>query len=194
MSDDLDKLIEFQGPEFKADLQHRLKARSVGVRQLDHIAFRVADRKVAAMLLSDLFGYNEAATFQPFDDDSVRCIAMKPPKMIFAIDEKMPEIFISDGKPDSIVGKWVSKHGGGIHHIAYRVSNVRKLMDYYLKNKLVEFLTDEPLTCPGIEQVFTKELPQLGGIIIEFISRGDEVGFCQDNVKALMESTVNEPH
>ncbi len=52
-----------------------------------------------------------------------------------------------------------------------------------------EFTTEKPLTCEGLTQCFTKP-SQLTGVIYEFIERkegGD--GFCQGNVRSLMEST-----
>ena len=54
----------------------------------------------------------------------------------------------------------------------------------------VEFLTDHIIKCPDddMRQIFTKPIDYLGGVIIELIERGDK-GFCQNNVKDLMEST-----
>ena len=54
----------------------------------------------------------------------------------------------------------------------------------------VEFLTDHIIKCPDddMRQIFTKPIDYLGGVIIELIERGDK-GFCQNNVKNLMEST-----
>ena len=43
------------------------------------------------------------------------------------------------------------------------------------------------MTCPGLVQVFTKP-SELTGIIYELISREGD-GFCEDNVKDLMNST-----
>ena len=52
-----------------------------------------------------------------------------------------------------------------------------------------EFTTEEPLTCPGLTQCFTKP-SNLTGVIYELIERDrDAQGFCKDNVKDLMEST-----
>ena len=51
----------------------------------------------------------------------------------------------------------------------------------------IEFLSDKPLTCPGLVQVFTKPHP-VTGMIYELIERTDK-GFCKDNVKDLMNST-----
>lgn len=63
----------------------------------------------------------------------------------------------------------------------------RKTMEEWRAKGLAEFTSQQPLTCPGLTQVFTKP-SELTGIIYEFIER-EEYGFCKDNVRALMEST-----
>lgn len=99
-----------------------------------------------------------------------------------------PEIFISDGQPGSVVGDWVAKYGSGIHHLAYMVDDVEEAMKHWQANGWGAFLSEKPLTCPGIEQVFSEEQDVIGGVLIEFIKRSDR-GFCQDNVAKLMDST-----
>jgi 4-hydroxyphenylpyruvate dioxygenase-like putative hemolysin len=100
-----------------------------------------------------------------------------------------PEIFVSDGSPDSVVGKWVAKRDGvgGIHHVAYQVKSVEETMKEWREKGYAEFTTDEPMKCPGLTQCFTKP-SALTGVIYEFIERGTQ-GFCKENVKDLMEST-----
>lgn len=100
-----------------------------------------------------------------------------------------PEIFVSDGPEGSIVGDWVKERGGvgGIHHMAYQVDDVEATMHSWRQFGYVEFLSDKPLECPGLKQVFTKP-SELTGIIYELIKR-DGKGFCENNVKGLMEST-----
>jgi 4-hydroxyphenylpyruvate dioxygenase-like putative hemolysin len=100
-----------------------------------------------------------------------------------------PEIFVSDGTPDSIVGKWVKARGdiGGIHHVAYQVDSVAETMKEWREKGYAEFTTEDPLTCPGLTQCFTKP-SELTGVIYEFIERESQ-GFCKDNVKDLMNST-----
>jgi catechol 2,3-dioxygenase-like lactoylglutathione lyase family enzyme len=102
-----------------------------------------------------------------------------------------PEIFVSDGTPDSIVGRWVAKRDGvgGIHHLAYQVESVQAKMDEWKEKGYAEFSTQQPLTCPDLTQVFTKP-SLLTGVIYEFIERGKH-GFCKDNVRDLMISTDN---
>lgn len=141
-----------------------------------------------------------------FDDGTkAQCLALEPPEktvdwlpsqVISNIEEDStyhlaPEIFISDGDPDSIVGKWVAereKSGGNfIHHLAYQVDDVRAIMVKWKSKGFGQFMTEEPVTCPGLTQVFTK--PNIHtGIIYEFINRG-KFGFCAENVKKLMISS-----
>ena len=60
-------------------------------------------------------------------------------------------------------------------------------MEEWSMKGYVEFATEAPLTCPGLVQIFTKP-SELTGVIYELIERENH-GFCQTNVKALMEST-----
>lgn len=188
--------------------------------RLDHIAYRVADRRKTVDFFMKAFNYSIQTEFDlDFDDGSkVKCYALVPPEKwcecpwtsvvefghvndprvashngsnsISRIDYHLaPEIFVSDGDPDSSVGKWVAKRDGigGIHHLAYQVDSVQAKMDEWKKNGYAEFTTENPLTCPGLVQCFTKP-SDLTGVIYEFIERGEH-GFCKDNVKSLMEST-----
>ena len=100
-----------------------------------------------------------------------------------------PEIFVSDGPQGSIVGDWVEERAGvgGIHHIAYQVEDVEATMNSWRESGFAEFLSDEPMECPGLKQVFTKP-SELTGVIYELIKR-DGDGFSEANVKGLMEST-----
>lgn len=182
--------------------------------RLDHIAYRVKNRYKTAKFFEDTLGYKLGTEFQiEFDDKSTAdCLALVPPEErppftalwrrfdVIQIDAKRqesfefhasPEIFVSDGPDGSIVGDWVKERGGigGVHHMAYEVSDVEKTMEEWKKKGYAEFYSDKPLSCPGLVQVFTKP-SELTGIIYELINREGE-GFCKDNVKALMESTKN---
>ena len=100
-----------------------------------------------------------------------------------------PEIFVSEGSPDSVVGKWVEARDGigGIHHLAYEVDSVKTQMEKWLRLGYAEFTTEEPMSCPGLVQCFTKP-SELTGVIYEFIERSGK-GFCKENVLDLMTST-----
>jgi catechol 2,3-dioxygenase-like lactoylglutathione lyase family enzyme len=178
--------------------------------RLDHIAYRVKDRFKSAKLFVECFGYRIAEDLPEgfkidFEDgSSADCLVLLPPEQItsgmpwmvehyfdheFTSYHMTPEIFISDGTNDSIVGQWVVERGGigGIHHLAFQVDSVERKMEEWIAKGYAEFATDQPLSCPGLVQVFTKP-SQLTGVIYEFIERENH-GFCTDNVKALMQST-----
>jgi catechol 2,3-dioxygenase-like lactoylglutathione lyase family enzyme len=179
--------------------------------RLDHLAYRVADRHKTVDFFIKAFGYRVQTEFDiQFDDGSTaRCFALEPPEKkkysewthldvpCFLTSKKedvieyhiAPEIFVSDGDSNSIVGQWVAKRDGigGIHHLAYQVTSVQAKMDEWRAKGYAEFTTENPLTCPGLTQVFTKP-SELTGVIYEFIERGAH-GFCKENVRGLMEST-----
>jgi len=178
--------------------------------RLDHIAYRVVDRWKTAEFFIKAFGYTMQEEFKPYGDDSVQCIALRPserqelewvpflisyggpPEAMHPVKYHLaPEIFISDGKPDSVVGKWVKDRNGigGIHHLAYEVYDVQEEVDRWLEKGWGNFLSDDVLTCPGIKQIFSEEMGITGGMIFEFIERRADRGFCKENVKALMDST-----
>lgn len=159
--------------------------------RLDHIAYRVPNRDEAVDQLANMFGYEVEEEFTiDFDDGSkAECKALKPD---VAYEFRLPEVFVSEGSPGSIVEKWISNtpNGiGGIHHLAYKVNNIDEVFNKW-KDKGIEFLTDGIVDCPedNLRQIFTKPQDLLGGIIIELIQRGDK-GFCTKSVKDLMNST-----
>ena len=197
----------------KAALEKELNWQRNKMR-LDHIAYRVKDRQKTAKFFKEAFGYSIGTEFQiEFDDNSkADCLALVPPESrpfntdnwtfhsmpfyddfpnIQPVFHAPPEIFVSDGPLGSIVGDWVAERGGvgGVHHIAYQVDSVRAVMDQWRDKGYAEFLSEKPLECPGLVQVFTKP-SELTGVIYELISRKGK-GFCEDNVKNLMESTRN---
>ena len=176
--------------------------------RLDHIAYRVANRKKTAQFFIDAFSYKIEDDFElVFDNnETARCYAMGPPERGKYLDIKFiqyfsgfahgpmqyhasPEIFVSEGSPDSVVGKWVEARDGigGIHHLAYEVDSVKKQMEKWLRLGYAEFTTQESMSCPGLVQCFTKP-SELTGVIYEFIERSGK-GFCKENVLDLMTST-----
>jgi len=178
--------------------------------RLDHIAYRVKDRYKTAKFFIDCLGYKIAEELPDgfklvFDDGTTaNCLVLVPSEKIsnelpwnssFPFGEisqtyhMAPEIFISDGEDGSIVCEWVKKRDnvGGVHHMAYQVDDVFATMEEWTQKGYAEFLSEKPLICPGLEQVFTKP-SELTGIIYELIKREGH-GFCEENVKDLMLSS-----
>ena len=153
--------------------------------RLDHIAYRVKDRHKTAKFLEDTLGYkivNEfTITFQ--DKTTADCIALTPPEdrskniedwninintgpdnlstktMDLTFTHHLKFLLVMEPK-GSIVGDWVESRGGvgGVHHLAYQVDDVEKVMSEWKDKGYVEFLTEEPLFCKEtkLTQVFSK--------------------------------------
>lgn len=153
--------------------------------KLDHIAYRVKDR-LAAIEQHRQLGYIKVKDFTIDFEDGCKALCS------VLVKPGDPEVFISEGTPGSIVARWVDARGGvgAVHHMAYQVASVEKTMDR-LRARGIKFLSDKPLVCPGLVQVFTEPNPATG-IIYEYIERHGENGFCEENVKDLMESTDDD--
>lgn len=148
---------------------------------LDHIAWRVKDKK-RAMYLFELLGYKHSEDFElDFEE-------MGKSESSVMSSDSLTEVFISDG--DGIVGNWVKEHGSNIHHIAFKTNNIKEDI-FKLSQEGITFTTEEEAICGDLKQIFTDPIEALGGITIELIERQTK-GFCVDNVKKLMESTVEK--
>lgn len=151
---------------------------------LDHIALRVKDRD-AALRTQQLMGYTKATEFRiHLDDGSVaESYALVHPSSV--------EMFLSSGPAGSYIDNWVEARGGvgAVHHLAYAVDDVAAVMREW-SGRGIEFCSDEPIVCPcerPLTQVFTKPNPTTG-LIYELITRNGHPGFCEENVKRLMNS------
>ena len=164
---------------------------STNKMRLDHIAYRAKDRYKTANFFKDALGYEIGTEFQiKFDDGGTAdCLALVPPER----RPEHPDLWsLSTALGFNELEATVEFHSprggvGGIHHIAYQCDSVESTMKEWREKGYAEFLSEEPMECPGLKQVFTKP-SELTGVIYELISREGK-GFCEVNVKGLMEST-----
>jgi len=151
---------------------------------LDHFAFRVVDREAKAKALTRE-GYSVVADFELDLKDGSKAYS-------YALTHPVkPEVFVSSGPLGSLIWRWVDLRGDQIHHLAFAVDDVASTMKEWQADGVV-FDREEPLVCPCEEplvQVFTKEDPSTG-MIYELIERNGHPGFCEENVKRLMEGSA----
>jgi predicted RNA-binding protein with PIN domain len=108
------------------------------------------------------------------------------------LHDTLPVVVVSEGMTeDSIVEKYCQKYGSRIHHLAYEVTDIDKVVAIQ-KSRGVKFTSDEIIGSEeeGIKQIFTMPTETVNHII-EYIQRfGDFDGFfTPSNVGELMKST-----
>lgn len=154
--------------------------------RLDHVAYRVGkgEREKAMAEFIQLLPYREHKKF-----------LVKPMNAITAaikLHETMPVLVVSEGlTDDSIVEKYCQKYGNRIHHLAYEVTDIERVVEI-LKSSGIFFTTEDIIGSEeeGIKQIFTMPT-ETTNHIIEYIQRfGDFDGFfTPSNIGNLMKST-----
>ncbi len=154
--------------------------------KLDHIAYRVkrGERMRFIDELSNVVPYQEFKNFKVLNANAITtCIKLH---------STFPVIVISEGiTDDSIVEKYCQKFGSRIHHLAYLVKDIRRVVEVQ-KQKGVQFTTEKIIGSEeeGILQIFTTPT-ETTNHIFEYIQRfGDFDGFfTPSNISKLMKST-----
>ena len=154
--------------------------------KLDHIAYRVkmGERLATIQSLMNLVPYREFKNFKIISANAITtCIKLH---------DTLPVIVVSEGlTEDSIVEKYCAKFGSRVHHLAYLVNDIDKVVKIQ-KSRGVTFTSEKIIGSEeeGIKQIFTMPIKTTNHII-EYIQRfGDFDGFfTPDNVESLMKST-----
>lgn len=154
--------------------------------KLDHIAYRVkrGERVSTIQAFMNLNPYREFKNFKIINANAITtCIKLQ---------DTLPVIVISEGlSDDSVVEKYCQKFGSRVHHLAYLVKDIEKVVEIQ-KSREVEFTTEDIIGSieEGIKQIFTMPIPTTNHII-EYVQRfGNFDGFfTPSNVETLMMST-----
>ncbi|MFX0051268.1 MAG: hypothetical protein ACFE8U_08260, partial [Candidatus Hermodarchaeota archaeon] len=155
--------------------------------KLDHVAYRVKKGERLALIgeLMNILPYREYKNFEVLSANAITtCIKLHETLPVFVVSEGVNE--------DSIVEQYCQKYGSRVHHFAYLVTDIEKVVKIQ-KMRGIIFTSEEIIGSEeeGIKQIFT--LPtNTTNHIIEYIQRfGDFDGFfTPSNIKELMESTA----
>ncbi len=155
--------------------------------KLDHVAYRVkiGERLTTMQSMMNLLPYREFKNFKIIRANAITtCIKLH---------DTLPVIVISEGlNEDSIVEKYCQKYGSRVHHLAYLVKDIDKVVAIQ-KSRGVHFTSEKVIgsESEGIKQIFTMPT-ETTNHIIEYIQRfGDFDGFfTPNNVENLMISTA----
>lgn len=165
------------------------------IKGIDHIAYRVrpGEREQAVKELERLTPYCCWKTYSVPPPEHAKLTVLK----LRGPFERFPgfptALVLSEGlTKDTVVGRYVAKYGPRVHHTAYLVKDIERLVKL-LKKQGVKFTSDRVIGArkKGLLQIFTEPCKTTGEII-EYIERFKKFQgfFLADNVSGLMRSTA----
>ena len=125
---------------------------------LDHVAIAVRSFNEVLPLLERLAG-TRATEPERVESQGVEVCFVGDVELIRAL------------VPESGVGRFVERRGPGLHHVAYRVADVREKMAE-LTAEGWEFTTPEPMQGAGGHRIAFLHPVSTGGVLVELVERG----------------------
>ena len=127
------------------------------LQKIDHIGVAVPDLDAAVQSYSRLFGV-EPSHREVVESDGVETV-------MFEVGESRIELLGAVGDRSQIA-KFLEKRGGGIHHVAYGVSDVQETLDR-LAGDGVQLLDTAPRKGAGGRLVAFVHPRAVGGVLTE---------------------------
>jgi len=131
------------------------------IKKIDHIAIAVNDLDEEIKRYRDVLGMEFHGT-ETVEEQKVRVAFFK-----------VGEVFIELTAPteeDSPVGKFLSKRGSGIHHIAYEVDNLEKQIESF-REKGVRMIDIAPRRGAGGAKIAFAHPKSFSGVLVELKER-----------------------
>ena len=132
------------------------------IRKIDHIGIAVLDPARALATFSETLGLR------------LEKIEEIPSQQLTSYHLRVGESHIELLAPtddDSVVGKFLSKRGPGVHHIALQVDDIEAEAKR-LREAGLETLSDEPFVGAGGKQVLFFHPRTTGGVLLEICQLG----------------------
>lgn len=135
------------------------------IRKIDHIGIAVLDPARALQTFSEALGLK------------LELVEEIPSQQLISYHLKVGESHIEllhATDPDSVIAKFLSKRGPGVHHVALQVDDLEAERDR-LTGLGLEPLTPEPFIGAGGKKVLFFHPRTTGGVLVEICQIGDGV-------------------
>lgn len=126
---------------------------------VDHVGVAVSDLEAAVEHYRRAFGV-EPAHRETVEDQGVE-------EVLFKVGTSYIQLLAATG-PDTPVGKFLAKRGEGVHHIGYRVGDIREVLDH-LKDLGVPLVDEEPRPGSRGTTVAFVHPKGFGGVLVELV-------------------------
>lgn len=146
--------------------------------RVDHIAVAVRNLDEAVCFFEERLKFRVAERRVTHGDTTgMRSVVMKRSNVTFVLLEGIGDA--------SQVSRFVTEHGPGVHHVALHVDGLHDLAEELISNGVT--FSSDIIGTPALRQTFV-ERDNNSSLMIEFIERGGDIAFSDDNVSALFRS------
>jgi methylmalonyl-CoA/ethylmalonyl-CoA epimerase len=129
------------------------------LEKIHHLGYAVEDLTATAQFYGEHFN---ASTGEPEEVEDQGLVAA-----MFAVGESKVEL-MEPTRPDSPVGKFLSKRGEGFHHVAFQVNDIEEVLAE-LKEGGVELIDEEPRMGVGGMRVAFLHPRDAHGVLTELV-------------------------
>lgn len=134
------------------------------IKKIDHIAIAVKN------LAEEISRYRDVLGLEYLGSETVA--SQKVTVAFFKINDVFIELLEPTG-PDSPISSFLEKKGGGLHHLALEVDDIRATIDR-LRQKNVPMLDNEPRPGAHHAQIAFAHPKGFSGVLFELKQSGDE--------------------
>lgn len=131
------------------------------VENIEEVVLAVENQDETVALFEEVFGFKFKESWTvPVDNMRVRCARIGDTQ--FHV--------VASTSPEGLIAKFVRDRGEGIHHIAFRVSNLEEAIAR-LKQKGIRVIPQEPRTGSQSARYIFAHPKFMHGVLIELIER-----------------------
>ena len=130
--------------------------------EIDHIGIAVEDLDAAVERYRRSLGV-EPAHRERVEDQGVE-------EVLFAVGSSYIQLLGALG-PETPVGRFLDKHGPGVHHVAYRVDSVAEALER-LRAEGVRLIDEVPRSGSRGTTIAFVHPSSMGGVLVELVQEG----------------------
>jgi methylmalonyl-CoA/ethylmalonyl-CoA epimerase len=134
----------------------------IGLTAIDHVGIAVDDLDAAVDRYRELLGV-EPALRERVEDQGVE-------EVLFAAGGSFIQLLGALG-PETPVGRYLAKHGPGMHHIAYRVDDIVTALDV-LRAEGARLIDETPRPGSRGTRIAFVHPASMGGVLVELVQAG----------------------
>ena len=132
------------------------------IEKIQEVVIAVKNADEVSSLFKDLFGF----------DFDIQWSMLNEKMNVKAAQIGDTQLHLVESTSDAgIIAKFIESHGQGLHHIAFRVDNLKNWV-IRLKEKGVKLIPEEPISYPQGQYIFIHP-KSVCGVLIELIENND---------------------